>query len=180
MLTPIIIGILWRFMYNFDFGMINFFIEKIGLEKVAFLNDIPRAIFYLSIVDVWQWTPLVILLIYGNLQALPKDLLEAASIDGASNVMTFRKITFPFMSQTVIVVMLIRMMDAIREYDKVFTMTNGGPGTATETVSFYIYRQAFIFFNMPKAAAASIMLLIVTIIISNIFINRMRKNEYKN
>lgn len=180
MLTPVIIGIMWRFMYNYDFGMINFFFEKIGLEEVAFLSDISRALFYLSIVDIWQWTPLVVLLVYGNLQALPKDLLEAASIDGASEIMIFRKITMPFLSQTVLVTVLIRMMDSIREYDKVYTMTQGGPGSATETASFYIYRQAFKFFDMPKAAAASIVLLIITIVISTLFVNWVRKNEYKN
>jgi len=180
MLTPVIIGIMWRLMYNYDFGMINFFLEKIGLEEVAFLSDISRAIFYLSIVDIWQWTPLVVLLVYSNLQALPKNLLEAASIDGASEIMIFRRIMMPFLSQTVLVCVLIRMIDSIREYDKVYTMTQGGPGSATETASFYIYRQAFKFFDIPKATAASIILLIITIVISTLFVNWVRKNEYKN
>lgn len=180
MLTPVIIGIMWRFMYNYNFGMINFFLEKIGLEKVAFLSDRMHAIFYLSIVDIWQWTPYVVLLVYGNLQALPKELIESAGIDGASTIKTFRSITLPFLSHTVFVCALIRMMDSIREYDKVFTMTQGGPGNATETASFYIYRQAFKFFNTSSAAASSIMLLIITIVISNLFVKRMRKNEYKN
>lgn len=180
MLTPVIIGIMWRFMYNYDFGMINFFLENIGWEKVAFLSDKLHAIFYLSFVDIWQWTPFVVLLIYGNLQALPKELIESANVDGASTIMTFRKITLPFLSKTLIVCVLIRIMDSIREYDKVYSMTQGGPGNATETASYYIYRQAFKFFDIPKATAASIILLIITIIISNLLVKGMRKNEYKN
>ena len=180
MLTPVIVGIMWRFMFNFDFGMINFFLEKIGFDKVAFLSDKVHAINYLSIVDMWQWTPYVILLVYGNLQALSKEQLESASIDGASTIMTFRKITLPFLSKTLTICMLIRIMDSIREYDKVYSMTQGGPGNATETASYFIYRQAFKFFDIPKATAASIILLIITIIISNFMVKRMQKNEYKN
>lgn len=180
MLTPVIIGIMWRFMFNYDFGMINVFLVHIGLPKVAFLSDTLHAIYYLTIVDMWQWTPFIILLVYGNLQALPKELIESAAIDGASSIKTFKSITLPFLSQTIFVCVLIRLMDSIREYDKVYTMTQGGPGNATETVSFFIYRQAFKFFNTSSAAASSIILLIITIIISNLFTKRMRKNEYKN
>ena len=180
MLTPVIVGIMWRFMYNYDFGMINFFLSKIGLGRVAFLSDGNRAIFYLCFVDLWQWSPYVTLLTYGSLQSLPRDQVESASIDGAGSIRIFRHITLPFLSSTLWVCILVRIMDAIREYDKVYTMTMGGPGNATETASFYIYRQAFKFFKTGSASAASILLLIATIIISNIFIKRMRKNEYKN
>ncbi|MDO4547955.1 MAG: sugar ABC transporter permease [Clostridia bacterium] len=180
MLTPVIVGIMWRFMYNYDFGMINRALSAIGLDRVAFLSDSSRAIFYLCIVDLWQWSPYVTLLTYGALQSLPRDQIESASIDGAGVFRTFRHITLPFLSSTLWVCTLIRIMDAIREYDKVYTMTMGGPGNATETASFYIYRQAFRFFRTGSAAAASIILLLITIIISNIFVKRMRKNEYKN
>lgn len=180
MLTPVIVGIMWRFMYNYDFGMINFFLSKIGFGRVAFLSDSSRAIFYLCFVDLWQWSPYVTLLSYGALQSLPRDQIESASIDGAGSIRIFRHITLPFLSSTLWVCILVRIMDAIREYDKVYTMTMGGPGNATETASFYIYRQAFKFFKTGSASAASILLLIITIVISNIFIMRMRKNEYKN
>lgn len=180
MLTPVIVGIMWRFMYNFDFGLINFFMEKLGADRVAFLSDRSRAIFYLCIVDLWQWTPYVVLLSYGSLQSLSKEQLESAAIDGAGPVKSFRYVTLPFLGQTISICALIRIMDAIREYDKVYTMTNGGPGNATETVSFYIYRQAFKFMNTSTAAAASIILLIITVVISRQFVKGMRKSEFKN
>ena len=180
MLTPVIVGIMWRFMYNYDFGMINFFLSKLGIERIAFLSDSGKAIFYLCFVDLWQWSPYVTLLTYGSLQSLPRDQVESANIDGAGVFRVFCHITLPFLSSTLWICTLVRIMDAIREYDKVYTMTMGGPGNATETASFYIYRQAFKFFKTGSAAAASIILLIITIIVSNIFIKRMRKNEYKN
>jgi multiple sugar transport system permease protein len=180
MLTPVIVGIMWRFMFNFDFGLINFFLEKLGLERVAFLSDRSRAIFYLCVVDLWQWSPYVVLLTYGSLQSLPRDQLESAAIDGAGPVKSFRYVTLPYLGQTIQICALIRIMDAIREYDKVYTMTNGGPGNATETVSFYIYRQAFKFMDTSAAAAASVILLIITIGISRQFVKGMRKREFKN
>lgn len=180
MLTPVIVGILWRFMFNFDFGLINYFMDGMGLERVAFLSDRSRAIFYLCVVDLWQWTPYVVLLGFGSLQSLSREQLESAAIDGAGPVTSFRYITLPFLGQTLQICALIRIMDAIREYDKVYTMTNGGPGNATETVSFYVYRQAFKFMNTSTAAAASIILLIITIVISNQFVKGMRKREFKN
>jgi multiple sugar transport system permease protein len=180
MLTPVIVGIMWRFMYNFDFGLINFFLEKLSIDRVAFLSDRSRAIFYLCLVDLWQWTPYVVLLSYGSLQSLSKEQLESASIDGAGPVKSFRYVTLPFLGQTIQICALIRIMDAIREYDKVYTMTNGGPGNATETVSFFIYRQAFKFMNTSTAAAASIILLVITVVISRQFVKGMRKSEFKN
>ena len=180
MLTPVIVGIMWRFMYNFDFGLINFILEKVGIDRVAFLSDRARAIFYLCVVDLWQWTPYVVLLCYGSLQSLSREQLESAAIDGAGPVKSFRYVTLPFLGQTIQICALIRIMDAIREYDKVYTMTNGGPGNATETVSFFIYRQAFKFMNTSTAAAASIILLVITIVISRQFVKGMRKREFKN
>lgn len=180
MLTPVIIGIMWRFMYNYDFGMINAFISSLGFAKYTFLSNKELAIIFLAMVDIWQWTPYAVLLLFGSLQSLPKDQLEAGSIDGANAFTIFRKITLPFLSQTLTICILIRMIDSIKEYDKVYTMTQGGPGNATETASFFIYRQAFKFFNTAEASAASIILLVITVVVSNMFLKRMRKNEYKN
>ncbi len=180
MLTPVIVGIMWRFMYNYDLGMINAFLEKIGLDRLSFISNSKAVLFCLSAVDVWQWTPYVILLTFGSLQSLPRDVMEATEIDGASSWQRFRHVVLPYLSGTLTVCLLIRMIDAIKEYDKVYTMTQGGPGNASETASFYIYRQAYKFFNTSSAAAASIILLIITVFVSNIIVKRMRKNEYKN
>jgi multiple sugar transport system permease protein len=126
-------------------------------------------------VDVWQWTPYVLLFIYSGLQSLPLEFFEAAKIDGAASHQIFWYITLPSLKNTIFISLLIRGMDAIREYDKVFTMTYGGPGTHTETISFYIYRQGFKIFDTAYAAAASLILLVVTIVITQFIIGRYRK-----
>jgi len=176
MLTPVIVGIMWRLLYNFDFGMINFFIEEIGFDRIAFLANPQNTIYYLSLVDVWQWSPYVMLLTYSSLQSLPISYLEAAKIDGASKIQVLTHIYLPYISSTLTICILIRLMDTIREYDKVFTMTMGGPGNSTETASYFIYRKSFKFFDTSSAFAASFILLVITIVLANLFFRRM-KNE---
>jgi len=140
MLTPIIVGLMWRFMFNYDVGLVNYFLEFFGLRRFPFLADKSTSLLSIILVDAWQWTPFVILLLYSGLQSVPLEFFEAAKIDGASELQIVRYITLPVLRHTIFICLLIRGMDALREYDKVYTMTYGGPGTATETFSFYIYR----------------------------------------
>jgi multiple sugar transport system permease protein len=175
MLTPIIIGLMWRFMFNYDVGLVNYFLTVIGLNRFPFLAHDMVSMFAVIMVDVWQWTPFVLLFIYSGLQSLPLEFFEAAKIDGASSHQIFWYITLPSLKNTIFISLLIRGMDAIREYDKIFTMTYGGPGTHTETISFYIYRQGFKIFDTSYASAASLVLLVVTIVVTQFVVNRYRK-----
>jgi len=175
MLTPIIVGLMWRFMFNYDMGIINFFIAALGLKPIPFLAIKQTAMLSLIAVDVWQWSPFITLLMYSGLQALPKEPYEAAQIDGASTIQMFFQITLPSLRNIIIISVLIRGMDALREYDKIFTMTYGGPANATETASFYIYRQGFKFFDIGYAAAGSYILLVIIIVVANILLARMKK-----
>lgn len=174
MLTPIIVGIMWRLLLNYDVGLVNFFIELVGFHRFPLLANPSTALMAIILVDAWQWTPFMVLLLYSGLQSLPQEPLEAARIDGASSWQTFRFVTLPALRNTIAISVLIRSMDAIREYDKIYTMTYGGPGNATETVSFYIYRQGFKFFDMGYAAAGSYILLIITIISAQVLLARLR------
>jgi multiple sugar transport system permease protein len=175
MLTPIIIGLMWRFMFNYDVGLVNYFLSVAGLNRFPFLAHDVVSMLSIIMVDVWQWTPFVLLFIYSGLQSLPLEFFEAARIDGASSVQIFWYITLPSLKNTIFISLLIRGMDAIREYDKVFTMTYGGPGTHTETISFYIYRQGFKIFDTAYASAASLILLVVTVAVTQFVVNRYRK-----
>lgn len=177
MLTPIIVGLLWRFMFNNDIGLVNYFISILGFNRIPFLATSKSALMSVIIVDVWQWTPFVLLFIYSGLQSLPKEFFEAARIDGANSMKIFWYITLPSLKNTIFITLLIRGMDAIREYDKIFTMTYGGPGTSTETVSFYIYRQGFKIFHTSYAAATSLILLVLVIIFTQFFVNRFKKRS---
>lgn len=177
MLTPIIIGLQWRFLLNHTTGLVNYFLDAIGIGRFSFLADPKLALPAVILADVWQWTPFVILLLYSGLQALPREPFEAASIDGANEFEKFRYITLPALQNTILIVVLIRAMDALREYDKIFTMTYGGPGSATETMSFHIYLQGFKLFSTGYAAAISYLLLIITIVIIQLTWNVLRRGS---
>src|SRR5260370_17038904 len=124
-----------------------------GMGGFPFVSNGNSGLLSIMLADLWQWTPFVILLLYSGLQALPKDPYEAAALDGASGFQKFCHITFPAMRNTMLICVLIRGMDAFREYDKVYTMTYGGPGSPTESASFYIYLQGFFFFNTGFSSA---------------------------
>jgi len=174
MITPIIVGLLWRFMLNDQSGLVNYFLAVIGIGRFPFLSNANSALLSIMLADLWQWTPFVILLLYSGLQALPKDPYEAAALDGASGFQKFCHITFPAMRNTMLICVLIRGMDAFREYDKVYTMTYGGPGSATESASFYIYRQGFVFFNTGFSTALSLIMLALTIMIVQTSVVKLR------
>ena len=120
MITPIIVGLLWRFMLNDQTGLVNYFLAAIGVGRFPFLSTANTALLSIMLADLWQWTPFVILLLYSGLQALPKDPYEAAALDGASGVQKFWHITLPAMRNTILICVLIRAMDAFREYDNLY------------------------------------------------------------
>ncbi len=174
MITPIIVGLLWRFMLNDQTGLVNYFLANVGVGRFPFLSSANTALLSIMLADLWQWTPFVILLLYSGLQALPKDPYEAAALDGASGVQKFWHITLPAMRNTILICVLIRGMDAFREYDKIYTMTYGGPGSSTESASFYIYRQGFVFFNTGFSTALSLIMLALTIMVVQTSVVRLR------
>lgn len=177
MLTPVIVGLQWRFLFNFNTGLVNYLLEGVGVGRFPFLAKDTWALLAIIFADVWQWTPYVILLIYSGLKSLPSEPYEAAAIDGASEVQMFRFITLPYLRNTMVIVLLIRGMDALREYDKIFTMTYGGPGSATETATFNIYLRAFKFFETGYASAVSYILLILTLVIIQWAMPKLRQSK---
>jgi multiple sugar transport system permease protein len=128
-------------------------------------------------VDIWQWTPFMFLVLLAGLQAIPQEPYEAAMIDGANWWQTFLHVTLPMLRPAMLIALLLRTMDLLRVFDQIFILTEGGPGFATETVSLYIYRSAFRFFDFGYAAAMSFVLLIVTNIISAGYIRLLQKQE---
>ena len=136
MITPIIVGLLWRFMLNDQTGLVNYFLASIRIGRFAFLSTADSALLAIIVADLWQWTPFVILLLYSGLQALPKEPYEAAELDGATELQKFWHITLPALRNTMVICVLIRAMDAFREYDKVYTMTCGGPGSRRKQRAF--------------------------------------------
>ena len=179
MLPTVVVGVVWRLMLNPNFGAINGTLKRIGLNTDALTwTASPRlALLSVIIVDVWQWTPFVFLVLLAGLQAIPQEPYEAALVDGSNRWQTFRHVTLPLLKPAILIVLLLRTMDLLRVFDQIFILTEGGPGFATETISLYIYRTAFRFFDFGYAAAMSFVLLAITNVISTLYIRFLQTKE---
>ena len=179
MLPSVVVGVVWRLMLNPDFGAINGTLKQFGVNTGGLTWTASPKLAMLSViaVDVWQWTPFVFLVLLAGLQAIPEEPYEAALIDGSSRWQTFWHVTLPLLKPSILIVLLLRTMDLLRVFDQIFILTEGGPGFATETISLYIYRTAFRFFDFGYAAAMSFVLLALTNVISVIYIRFLQAKD---
>jgi len=179
MLPAVVVGVIWRLMLNPNFGAINETLKQLGINTASLTWTASPKLAMLSViaVDVWQWTPFVFLVLLAGLQAIPQEPYEAALIDGSSRWQTFWHVTLPLLKPSILIVLLLRTMDLLRVFDQIFILTEGGPGFATETISLYIYRTAFRFFDFGYAAAMSFVLLALTNVISAIYIKFLQAKE---
>ena len=175
MLPPIAVALNWRLLLQPRFGVVNDLLGRVfGLEPVLWTAKTGTAMISLIIVDVWEWTPFVFLMVLAGLAGLPREPYEAADMDGANAWHKFRDLTWPFLKPVVAIVVLLRVMDAFRIFDQVFILTRGGPAGATETLSLYLYKIAFQFFDLGYASAMSLFMLVLTIGFSTIFLLRLK------
>jgi multiple sugar transport system permease protein len=176
MVPPILIGLIWLFMYKKDFGIINNMLKLLSIEPITWLSKPSTAMSAIIIADVWQWTPFMFLLLLAGLKSLPVELFESARIDGASSWQIFRYVTLPLLKPIIAIAIIIRFMDAFREFDKIFQLTGGGPGVATETISLFIYRNGFRYFKMGYASALSYLTLIIIVAFTMVYIRAVRRS----
>lgn len=158
MMSTLVCSSIWRSWFNYS-GFLNALLGVFGIDGVPWLSDPHVAIWSLILVDVWQWTPAAFLVILAGLQSIPPELTEAARTDGASEWQCLRDITLPLAVPHIMLAMLLRSIDTFKLFDKVYALTGGGPGNATETLSTYIYDAGFRFFNVGPASAASVLML---------------------
>jgi multiple sugar transport system permease protein len=179
MLPSVVVGVVWRLMLNPNFGAINGTLKRFGVstESLTWAASPKLAMLSVIAVDVWQWTPFVFLVLLAGLQAIPQEPYEAALIDGSNGRQTFWHVTLPLLKPAILIVLLLRTMDLLRVFDQIFILTEGGPGFATETISLYIYRTAFRFFDFGYAAAMSFVLLALTNVISALYIKFLQAKE---
>ena len=162
LLTPVAVGLMWRFMFDTDLGVINWFLESLGLGTPNWLGRSWPAIFAVTIVDSWQSIPFVMLIVLAGLAGLPKGPREAAAIDGANAWRVFWHVTLPSLMPVLLVIVMIRVIDAFKLFDIIFIVTHrGGPGTATQTLGMLTYNTGFIAFQMSKAAALGVLLVLI-------------------
>ena len=176
LLPPVVAAVVWRLIYNPQFGLLNGTIRALGGNPsgLTWTSGEGGALWSVIAVDVWEWTPFVFLLISAALQSLPLEALEAARVDGASKWRIFVDIELPLLKPVLILAAMLRGMDLIRVFDQVFILTQGGPGFATETISLYIYRTAFRFFDFGYAAAMSLLLLVIATVLARGLARQLR------
>ena len=169
MLTPVVVGTIWRFLFNGEFGLIAGVLKAIGVTNYSILNEPSTALIGVIIADVWQWTPFMLLLLLAGMRALPRSPFEAAQVDGASAWQIFRDIMLPMMKPIIIIAVLIRTIDAFnRMFDIIYIMTNGGPGRVTETLSVMAFRMSFEYFFMHQGAIVALSILVIITIMTKL------------
>jgi multiple sugar transport system permease protein len=168
--TPAVVGCIWKMLFDQSYGPIPDLLHKVGLTSPAWLTQPLPALFSIIIVDIWEWTPFMFLIIFAGLKSLPKEPFESAMVDGASSWRIFWDLTFPMLMPTTIVVILLRTIEAFKIFDIVFLTTAGGPGIATISTTLYAYDLGLRTGNLGYAAAMSIILLIIVVLILNVFL----------
>ncbi|MEM9427215.1 MAG: sugar ABC transporter permease [Pseudomonadota bacterium] len=164
MIAPVVVGLVWRYMFHATYGTFNRFLESIGLPKVDWLGQNP--LLSVIIADIWQWTPFIFILSLAALQSLPRSTLEAARIDGATGWQQIIHIKLPLMMPVLIVTMLLRLIDAFKVLEVILVLTGGGPGLSTEILALRIARTAREFRELGEAAAMSNYLLMLLMVLT--------------
>ncbi|WP_249741839.1 carbohydrate ABC transporter permease [Fervidobacterium pennivorans] len=171
-ILPVISGLTWRLMLQPEYGIISFILEKLGFGVKAWLAEPDFAYGMVVVQDVWRMWPFMFMFIYAGLTGLPREIIEAAEIDGARFWTRVFKIILPQLRSTIATAFLLRLVDALRIFSEVYVMTGGGPGNATMLLSLYINKQAFEFFNIGYAAAMGVVLLVLALTISFFIVRR--------
>ena len=177
MLAPIVAGLIWRFMYNPQIGIINFLLRLLHLKGPIWLGDPSVAMSAVVMVDVWQWAPFMFLMLFTGIASLPVDVFEAARVDGASATQRFFFITLPLLRPIILVAVVIRVIDTLRIFDTIFVLTRGGPANITEVLSIYTYKVGMNFFRIGYATTMSYFLLIIITMVSKFFVDRLEGQE---
>jgi multiple sugar transport system permease protein len=163
----IVIGAIWKLMYNFDFGVLNQLLGIVAIAPIDWLGSTATALAAVIAVDVWHWTPFVFLLMLAGLESLPQDVYEAVRVDGATFRQELFHITLPLMLPTIAVTLVFRIIVGVKVFDEIYLLTGGGPGTATEVVSYTIFRR---FFTEGQTGYGSAMSVVVLFVLALVFI----------
>jgi multiple sugar transport system permease protein len=176
--TPTAIALVFVMMYHPTLGVANYLVSLVGLSPFRWTYSSQTALYALALVDVWQWTPLIMLIALAGLASLPREPYEAAHLDGASPRQAFWHITLPLLRPTLMVAILFRAIDALKTFDIIFVMTQGGPANATETINLLLFNQAFSYFNMGYASSMAVALFALVMGASLILIKVRRSTTW--
>jgi multiple sugar transport system permease protein len=171
--APVAVLFNWRYMFNTSTGILNYLLERLGLPAVDWLNSGVTALISVVMVEVWTWTPFIFIILVGALAAIPEEVVEAASLDGANRRQLIWLVYFPLISPFLLVATLLRLIDALKTFDSIQVLTSGGPGYDTTTLNHLIFLDGIRFLRFAEGAASTVVLLIIIIVIARVFYNRL-------
>jgi multiple sugar transport system permease protein len=178
MATPVAVALVWTMMFHPQLGVLNYLLSLVGIGPQSWVYDPNTVIPTLILVEVWHWTPLVMLIVLGGLAGLPREPYESALIDGANAWHMFRHITLPLVWPFIMVAIVIRTIDALKVFDTIFVITQGGPGTASETLNIFLYLQAFQFYKIGYASAVVVIFFVIIIMLSLLLLYARQKSKW--
>ncbi len=179
MISPVIVGLVWLFLYFPELGYLNYFLSFIGVGPFAWITSTEWALWAIAIADIWQWTPFIMMGTAAALTSLSPEPFEAAKLDGNSSWDIFWRVTLPQIRPVIISLLFLRAIDAFKIYDIIFVLTKGGPGDTTEVLSMFIYRQSFTFWRMGVGAAASFVSLIIIVVLITLFFKSLNREPHQ-
>jgi len=180
MATPVAVALVWTMMYHPQLGVLNYLLSLAGIPPQEWIFNQNTVIPSLVAVETWQWTPLTMLIVLGGLASMPRDPFESAAIDGANGWQQFRYITLPMILPFIMVAVIIRSIDALKSFDIIYAMTQGGPGTASETINIYLYNVAFAYYDIGYASAIAVIFFIIIIAMSIALLALRQRTMWNN
>lgn len=175
LVAPVAVGLIWRLIYDPSFGVLNSLLQRIGIQGGSWLADPKIAMAAIIVVEVWQFTPFVFLILLAGMESLPSEVYEAARVDGASPWQAFRYLTLPLLSPIILIALLFRTAECFKSFDKLWVMTAGGPGTATEIITMYIYRVSFRWSQLGYGALLALIMVIFIVIYNLSYMSYLKK-----
>lgn len=172
MFPAVAVAAMWKLLLDYQ-GVVNYFLNVFGIPRQLWLASAALALPSIALMDLWSWSPVCFLVIYAGLQSIPRELYEAARLDGAGALVTFRRITVPFLGPYFMLALLLRSIDSFRLFDKVYLLTAGGPGHATETLTLYIFRVGLVYLDIGQASAASFLTLLIVLLLSIAYVRQV-------
>ena len=177
MINPVVVGLVWRMILHTELGIMNYLLKLMSINRVNWLGDSDIAFWTIVFVDIWHQVSFMTILLLAGLAALPREPYEAARMDGASALRCLIYITLPLMRPVIIVALLLRLIFAVKTFDIIYIMTKGGPGIATDLVSYFIYRSAFFSLDIGRASALSVGLLVIVVLLTFYLYKYMRSTN---
>lgn len=176
-ISPVAMGLTWRYMFQPSYGLINYLLSLVGLPRLDWVVSTTWALPAVVLVDVWQWTPFVVLILLAGMQSISPEITEAADLDGLTRWQYLRRIVLPMIQPVILVIGLIRIIDSIKVFDLIYIMTRGGPATATYALSIHTYIKAFQMNDMGQSAALAWIIVVLVNIFTFIFLRMLSREQ---